>query len=277
MWPKSWRIYLIESLSIILLALISLSLQNGRFDLSIVFSNYTLLSIVGSLCLWFTTRVVLDRLLQARINANRVTQYLPFELTIASIVVTTLIYLVFYPIFILLTDLDFEVANFLRGLFATCAFSLLIVILYAGSQVWMSWWSDGEFLFKARDEIPLERKSENYITLEHSKGSIKYDLGDVAYFFSESKIAFLVDATGRKRMTQFALSELEEILGDRFFRLNRKTLVSRGVISEIEKLPNHRLLVSVSNADSVIKESVSRYKSTRFKQWINLNAKTVDH
>ena len=150
----------------------------------------------------------------------------------------------------------------------TIGISLLIGLLYLGSQIWNSWWSDGEFIFLMKDKEPVESEPKDSITIKNTKGIANLDLNEVRYFFSESKIVFLVDTSGKKRITQYTLSELEQMLGERFFRLNRKTLVSRQVISHFKKLPNHRLLVTIGQSDESLDETVSKYKSTRFKQWL---------
>ncbi len=268
-WPKNWAIYYIETVVIILMALLSMSLQHGKLDYTLLLSYHSGLRIIGSLCLWFANRFILDHILQSRIDSNKVTQYLPFELTVASVTVTSIIYVIFYPIFIFLDDLSFVLAKFLQGLFVTCGLSLLIVIFYAGSQVWQSWWSDGEFLFRAKDNERPENDSQDFITLKNSRGTVNHDLREVLYFISESKIAFLVDTSGKKWMTQYNLSELENILDGRYFRLNRRILVSRPVISQIKKLTNHRLLVTIGQSNESHNETISRYKSTRFKQWFH--------
>lgn len=266
-WPKDGAIY-IEIVVITLLAIVSMSLQYGRLDSTILLSLELGVRIIGSLCIWFGNKFALDYILQSRIDSNKVSQFLPFEMTIASVAVTSIIYFVFYPILLFLNDLSFVWAKFLEGLFFTAGLSLLIVIFYAGIHIWKSWWSDGEFLFLMKDRGQTESEWKDFITIENSRGIVNIDLNDVRYFISEFKIVFLVDTSGKKWITQYNLSELENSLDDRFFRLNRKILVSRQTISQIKKLPNHRLLVTIGQSNENHLESISRYKSTRFKQWL---------
>ena len=269
-WPKNGAIY-IETVVIIALAMFIQFLQNGSIEDTIF------LRILGSLCVWFANKFVLERILQSRIDSNKITQYLPFELTVASVVVTSIIYIIFYSIFIYIGALSFVLTNFLQGFSVTVGLSLLIVIFYVGSQLWKSWWSDGEFLFQVKNNNRLENDSQDFITIKNSKGIVNHDLQDVLYFISESKIAFLVDTSGKKWMTQYNLSELESILDGRYFRLNRRILVSRPVISQVKKLPNHRLLVTIGQSNESHNETISRYKSTRFKQWFHSAQQMSDH
>jgi hypothetical protein len=267
-WPKGGAIY-IETFVIILLAIVSMSLQYSRLDSTILLSPQLGVRIVGSLCIWFANKFTLNYILQSRIDSNKVSQFLPFEMTIASVAVTSIIYLIFYPILLYLNDLSFVWAKFLKGLFATSGLSLLIVIFYAGIHIWKSWWSDGEFLFSMKDKEQAESEWKGFISIKKSTGTVNIDLNEVRYFFSEFKLVFLVDTSGKKWITQYNLSELEKSLDDRFFRLNRRILVSRQIISHIKKLPNHRLLITIGQANESHKEPISRYKSTRFKQWLH--------
>ena len=268
-WPKDRGIYYIETAVIILMVIFSMALQYGRFDSTILLSAQLGIRIFGTLLIWFANKLTLEFILQSKIDSNKVTQFLPFELTVASIVITSIIYLIFYPILIYLNDWNFVFVNFLRGLFATCGFSLLIVIFYAGIHIWRSWLSDGEFLFRVKNKEPSENYSQDFIMIKDSRGAVNHDLKKVLYFISESKIVFLVDKSGKKWMTQYNLCELENILAGRYFRLNRRMLVNHQAISQLKKLPNHRLLVTIGQSNKSHTETVSRYKSTRFKQWFD--------
>lgn len=266
-WPKGRATY-IETALVILLAVISMSLQYGRFDSVLLLSPELWVRILGSLCIWFANKFTLDYMLQSRIDSNRVSQFLPLEMTLASVAVTSIVYFIFYPILVFLNDWDFIWAKFVQGLFNTASLSLLIVIFYAGIHIWQSWWNDGEFLFRKKDGRQAESEWKDFIAIKYPGGTVNVGLNEVRYFVSEFKMVFLVDASGNKRVTQYNLSELEKILDDRFFRLNRRILVTRQVISHVKKLPNHRLLVTIGQLNGGHQEPISRYKSARFKQWL---------
>ncbi len=265
-WPKSEAIY-IESVVVILMALCILFLQHRSIEYTVLLSYHSLLTIFASLCVWFVNRIILEKILQFRIESNKITLYLPFELMVASVTVTSAIYVIVYLIFNCLEKLSFVLADFLQGFSITIGLSLLVGILYVGSQIWKSWWSDGDFLFDMKDNVGTKNNWKDSITIKNSGGTVNLDLHEVRYFISESKIVFLVDTSGKKWITQYNLSELEKSLDDRFFRLNRRILVSPRIISHIKKLPNHRLLVTIGQSNEGHQETISRYKSTRFKQW----------
>lgn len=266
LWPGRGTIY-IEVLVIIFITLVSLFLQYGSIEFTAFLSYHALLTLVASLSVWFMNRLILEHILQSRIESNKITLYLPFELLIASCAVTSIIYTITYLIFSYVKEASFVLTNFLKGFLLTIGLSLLIVMIYLGIQLWKSWWSDGKFLLVIEDANQAEIESKDFITIKNAKGVVNFKLNEVSYFISEYKIAFLVDTSGKKWITQYNLSELEKILDNRFFRLNRKIMVSRQIISHIKKLPNHRLLVTVGQSNKSLKEPVSRYKSTKFKHW----------
>ncbi len=266
--PKSSVIYL-EALVVILLASIIMVLQKGSFQPRELLTYQSILTIGGSLSVWFVNRFILEKILQSRIESDRITRFLPFELLAASILATSIVYVIYYFIISYINQSSFILVNFLIGLSLTIGLSLLIVVLYLGNHIWKSWWSDGEFLFHKAVETVDDSHPKDFITIENPKGTLNLDLNKVMYFTSESKIVFLVDSSNKKWITQYNLAELEKILDGRYFRLNRSILVSRQVISQIKKLPNHRLLVTIGHLNNNHFETISRYRSTRFKQWFH--------
>ena len=149
-WPKGRAIY-VETVLVILLAIVSMSLQYGRIDSVILLSLELWVRILESLCIWFANKFTLDYLLQSRSDSNKVSQFLPFQMTLASVAVTSIIYFIFYPVLLYLSDWKFIWANFLQGLFIASGLSLLFVIFDPGIHIWQSWWNDGEFLFRKKE------------------------------------------------------------------------------------------------------------------------------
>ena len=101
-WPKDRVSYYIETAVIILMAIFSMSLQYGRFDTTTLLSTQLGIRVFGTLLIWFANKFTLEYILQSKIDSNKVTQFLPFELTVASVAITSIIYLIFYPILAIL-------------------------------------------------------------------------------------------------------------------------------------------------------------------------------
>ena len=92
---------------------------------------------------------------------------------------------------------------------------------------------------------------------------------DIAYFYSEDKVTFVVTRENEKYMIHRTLNHLEQKLDPRrFFRVNRMHLISYESILKIEPYLGNRLVVflKASFEDKVI---VSREKVTDFKNWLN--------
>ena len=99
---------------------------------------------------------------------------------------------------------------------------------------------------------------------------IYVDASDVALFFAEGKIAYLmkkIDA--QKHIIENTLEELEKQLDPlEFFRVNRKVVISAKEISEIKSYPGNRLQI-ITKSKAPFDIVVSREKVTKFKSWLD--------
>ena len=62
-WPKSGAIYIVETVVILLMAMLSMFLQYGSLDYSVLLNNHSVFTFIGSLCLWFANRFTLEYIL----------------------------------------------------------------------------------------------------------------------------------------------------------------------------------------------------------------------
>ena len=102
---------------------------------------------------------------------------------VASALVTSISYIIVYFIYNYLDGFSFELTKFLQGFSLSLGLSLFIVTLYIGSQIWKSWWSDGEFLFQGHGQTSTENKSNDFITIKNSRESINLGLHEVGLFY----------------------------------------------------------------------------------------------
>jgi len=95
-----------------------------------------------------------------------------------------------------------------------------------------------------------------------------FKIDDVQCFYSMEKYAFLQNNSGRDYAISYSLDQLEHLLDPtKFFRINRKFLVSFSSISDIISYSNSRLLVKLNSNES--KDLiVSREKVHDFKIWL---------
>ncbi|HEY4788789.1 MAG TPA: LytTR family DNA-binding domain-containing protein [Bacteroidales bacterium] len=91
---------------------------------------------------------------------------------------------------------------------------------------------------------------------------------DIQCFYSQEKYTFLQNISGRDFAIGYSLDQLEDLLDpSRFFRINRKFIVSSSSISDIISFSNSRLQVKLNSnkSDDLV---VSREKVQDFKKWL---------
>lgn len=125
-------------------------------------------------------------------------------------------------------------------------------------------------IFKAFEK--LKEGSELYKTrflIYKGDNLISIEAGEIAYFFSEDKVTFIVTKNNQKFITNSSLDELEEQVNPSvFFRVNRQFIISFYSIIKIGAYFNYRYKLEVKPAiDKDI--IVSREKSQSFKKWLD--------
>ena len=106
----------------------------------------------------------------------------------------------------------------------------------------------------------VARKGAEFVALE---------MEQVAYFFTEHKIVFVRDFSGRQMLVDKNLAELESIMDNRiFFRINRKYIVHQKAIDHF-KPENGKVQIFLKPP---IKEDVfvSKENAPAFRDWISL-------
>ena len=95
---------------------------------------------------------------------------------------------------------------------------------------------------------------------------VSVNVKEVAYFFTEYRIVFLRDQQGNKYIIDKTLAELQEALGNDFFRVNRKYLVGIEAIVKFRS-DQGKILVEL---DPEVKEEVvvSKENAPNFRAWI---------
>ena len=93
---------------------------------------------------------------------------------------------------------------------------------------------------------------------------------EIAYFFSEDSLTFIVTKNEKTHIFDQSLNKLEPLLNPKqFFRINRKKIVHINAIQSFQGYLNNRLKIELIPAP---KEAaiVSREKMKAFKEWVNL-------
>src|SRR5260221_4122561 len=92
-------------------------------------------------------------------------------------------------------------------------------------------------------------------------------IDDIALFYIDGEVNRLTCFDGRSFIVNQALDELEEIVQDRFFRVNRQYLVNRQAVRDASTYFHRKYVV---NLTVVVKEAVivGKNKSSEFLQWL---------
>lgn len=91
---------------------------------------------------------------------------------------------------------------------------------------------------------------------------------EVAYFFADNKIVFLVDKEGNRFIINFTLEKLEPLLDPHdFFRINRKMIIHSKAIEQVKPYFNNRLKLSLKGIKADEEIIISRERVADFKEW----------
>lgn len=91
---------------------------------------------------------------------------------------------------------------------------------------------------------------------------------EVAYFFADNKIVYLVDKEGNRFIINFTLEKLEPLLDPHdFFRINRKMIIHSKAIEQVKPYFNNRLKLSLKGVKADDDIIISRERVGDFKEW----------
>jgi len=91
---------------------------------------------------------------------------------------------------------------------------------------------------------------------------------EVAYFFADNKIVYLVDREGNRFIINFTLEKLEPLLDPHdFFRINRKMIINCRAIEQVKPYFNNRLKLTLKGIKADEEIIISRERVGDFKEW----------
>ncbi len=116
---------------------------------------------------------------------------------------------------------------------------------------------------------PQPKPFRQRFLVSHRDTFMSISVDEVAYFYSENKLTYLVCHTGKKYVIPDTLEELESTLDPHvFFRANRQFLISQSAIQQIVTHFGGKLKLVI---EPQIQEEifVSREKAGILKEWLN--------
>jgi two-component system LytT family response regulator len=94
----------------------------------------------------------------------------------------------------------------------------------------------------------MVKKEIKTLTVKIGDKILLIKLDDIVYIEAEDKYVFLYTNDGKKHLTDFTITTLEEKLPERFVRIHRGTLINTDGIKEIRKGFNGALVFIMNNA-----------------------------
>jgi DNA-binding LytR/AlgR family response regulator len=114
----------------------------------------------------------------------------------------------------------------------------------------------------------LTKKFKNKFVMNVGEHIKVFTADDIQCFYSLEKNTFLQNNSGRDYAINYSLDQLEDLLDPvKFFRINRKFIVSFSAISDIISYSNSRLRIKINSNESE-DLIVSREKVQDFKKWL---------
>lgn len=125
-----------------------------------------------------------------------------------------------------------------------------------------------DLLNKVREMLRKQYKTRFIIKVGEHLKSIPVE--DIQFFYSFDKATFLCTSDFKTYIVDYSLDRISEMVDEhRFFRINRKYILSNQSIADIVFYSNSRLKIKLKKPDeeSII---VSRDKVALFKEWLDL-------
>jgi DNA-binding LytR/AlgR family response regulator len=96
-----------------------------------------------------------------------------------------------------------------------------------------------------------------------------FDISEIAYFYSQSSITFMVTNDNMEFPVDYSLDELNSLLDpQQFFRINRQFLVKLKAIANVHVFPKSHLKIDLK-PERKEEVFVSIDKVVKFKEWLN--------
>lgn len=112
----------------------------------------------------------------------------------------------------------------------------------------------------------IESRKKSLIVINGDK-IIPIPLSEIALCYIEYDNIFIKTNVGKQFLVNKSLEEMEHMLGDEYFRVNRQHIIKRSTIAFANTSLSRKLILSL-HIDHPIKISVSKEKYHTFMQWL---------
>ncbi|NER17616.1 LytR/AlgR family response regulator transcription factor [Spongiivirga citrea] len=109
------------------------------------------------------------------------------------------------------------------------------------------------------------------LKVEHAGKITLVGYDEIAFFYSENKIVYIIKTDGTSIVTDFTLNEVEPKISEQsFFRANRQTILHARSIEQVQSIENGKLQVLLKPTlfdKNAFQITISRYKKQAFMDW----------
>lgn len=129
--------------------------------------------------------------------------------------------------------------------------------------------TDVQSILSAMQEVQKQKEYKERFLIKKGDQFKYLKIHDVAYFYSENGLSFLIDNNGSRSVIDDKLDRLEQELPPyQFFRINRKFIIRESAITKISSYFNSRLILNLQpqSSEEII---VARERVGKFKDWLN--------
>lgn len=119
----------------------------------------------------------------------------------------------------------------------------------------------------------IKRESSKYasILVYHKEKILPIKMDEIALFYIDNEVTYLLTFTSQKYVAGKTLEELELLSGSNFFRINRQYLVNRKAVIDASRYFLRKLSVNLSIPYKE-KILVSKEKTPQFLNWLEMNS-----
>ena len=114
------------------------------------------------------------------------------------------------------------------------------------------------------------RKAKTRLLVQKGIENVLLRLEDIACFYSESKVVFVVDQSGRKYLSGYTLADLAKKLNPQvFFRANRQYIINIDYIRSFRPFEKVKIKVDMDIQDLRPCIIVSQETAATFRKWMH--------
>lgn len=117
---------------------------------------------------------------------------------------------------------------------------------------------DNQYYIKLIEQFRPKKEIQS-IAVKTGERILLIKLDEVSYFEAEDKYTFLIAKDGKKYLTDYTITALEEKLPDSFKRVSRSTIINTLLIKEIQKYFNGKFILLLDDKNQSKIESGLKY------------------